>query len=143
MRGYDPERGTAFSTYAWVAIYRQIHQRVKEVEREESGGAVEVALPQPTGDPEARMEQLVVQHALCALVDRLPERLQRVIVCRYGLGEQEPCTLKQVGAELELTGERVRQLQQVYTLHLGSYYLEFENKSFGRHKSRSVVEVER
>jgi hypothetical protein len=35
-----------------------------------------------------------------------------VIKCRYGLGDQEPCTLKQVGGELEVSGERVRQLQQ-------------------------------
>ena len=26
--GYDPSRGTAFSTYAWVAIGRTIHQAV-------------------------------------------------------------------------------------------------------------------
>jgi DNA-directed RNA polymerase sigma subunit (sigma70/sigma32) len=46
------------------------------------------------------------------LVGQLPERLRQVIVGRYGLGEQAPCTLKELGKELGLTGERVRQLQQ-------------------------------
>ena len=35
-----------------------------------------------------------------------------MIVGRYGLGEQSPCTLKELGKELGLSGERVRQLQQ-------------------------------
>jgi DNA-directed RNA polymerase specialized sigma subunit len=39
IRGYDPARGTAFSTYAWVAIYRQIHRRAKELRRETDLGS--------------------------------------------------------------------------------------------------------
>ena len=34
IRGYEPARGTAFSTYAWVAIWRQIRRRGQEVRRE-------------------------------------------------------------------------------------------------------------
>ncbi len=112
IRGYDAKRGTAFSTYAWVAIYRQIHQRVKELKRERDPRPEEVYTLRPVPDPAQRVEQLVVREALFDLVERLPERLRRVIVCRYGLGVQEPCTLKQVGTELGVTGERVRQLQQ-------------------------------
>ena len=33
MRGYDPTRGTAFSTYAWVAICRQIRRRADVLPR--------------------------------------------------------------------------------------------------------------
>ncbi|MBN1811917.1 MAG: hypothetical protein JXA14_08790 [Anaerolineae bacterium] len=58
------------------------------------------------------MERQLTQDALRDLVNQLPERLRRVIVGRYGLGEQPPCMLKELGKELELTGERVRQLQQ-------------------------------
>jgi hypothetical protein len=46
------------------------------------------------------------------LVRQLPKRLRRVIVGRYGLGEDPPCLLKELGEELNLTRERVRQLQQ-------------------------------
>jgi hypothetical protein len=50
--------------------------------------------------------------ALQDLVGQLPEGLRRVIVDRYGLGDQQPCTLKELGQELGLSSERVRQLQQ-------------------------------
>jgi DNA-directed RNA polymerase sigma subunit (sigma70/sigma32) len=54
----------------------------------------------------------VVQQALLELVGRLPMRLRRVIVCRYGLGDEEQRTLREIGGELQVTRERVRQLQQ-------------------------------
>src|SRR5215213_281328 len=44
-------------------------------------------------------------------VDRLPERYRYVLVRRYGLDGKDPATLAEVGYELEITRERVRQLQ--------------------------------
>ena len=112
LRGYDPQRGTAFSTYAWVAICRQIHSRAKELQREGDVRAAVFSPSQSAPDPEQRVEQRLVREALCALVEQLPAQLRRVVMCRYGLGGQAPRTLKQVGTELGLSGERVRQLQQ-------------------------------
>jgi DNA-directed RNA polymerase sigma subunit (sigma70/sigma32) len=85
IEGYDARRGTAFSTYAWVAICRH---------------------------PDGELERKLIQEALLDLVSQLPERLGQVIMGRYGLGEHPPCTLKKLGKELGVTGERVRQLQQ-------------------------------
>ena len=34
IRGYDPRRGTTFSTYAWVPICRHIHRRATGLSRE-------------------------------------------------------------------------------------------------------------
>jgi DNA-directed RNA polymerase sigma subunit (sigma70/sigma32) len=45
------------------------------------------------------------------LVVRLPERLQQVIIGRYGLTGQEGQTLPALGVKLGVCGERVRQLQ--------------------------------
>ena len=42
---------------------------------------------------------------------RLPRRLRRVIVAYYGLEGQEPQSLRAIGRQLGLTGERVRQLR--------------------------------
>ena len=109
---YDPRRGTAFSTYAWVAICNQVHQRVRQLEREGCVCRGEIPASWRPPDPDAWIEGKLVGEALLDLVAQLPERLQRVIVDRYGLGEKPPCTLRQLGAKLGVTGERVRQLQQ-------------------------------
>ena len=112
IRGYDPRRGTAFSTYAWVAICRQIHSRATELSRDTDVWAQEVPASWIVPDPGAKVEESLVWDILFDLVGQLPKRLRQVIVGRYGLGEQPPCTLKELGKELGLTGERVRQLQQ-------------------------------
>jgi RNA polymerase primary sigma factor len=45
-------------------------------------------------------------------VARLPERRRRVLVRRYGLDGEKPATLADLGEELEVSRERVRQLQR-------------------------------
>jgi RNA polymerase sigma factor (sigma-70 family) len=112
LLGYDPARGATFSTYAWVVICRQIHQREKEVKREGGSWQGELPATQPAPDPERRAEEKLIEASLFEMVGRLPQRLQQVIVHRYGLGEQGEWTLQEIGAELEVTRERVRQLQQ-------------------------------
>src|SRR5215203_2810885 len=44
-------------------------------------------------------------------VDSLPERYRYVLVRRYGLDDKDPATLAELGNELGLSHERVRQLQ--------------------------------
>jgi RNA polymerase primary sigma factor len=44
-------------------------------------------------------------------IDRLPERYRYVLVRRYGLDDKDPATLAELGDELELSRERIRQLQ--------------------------------
>jgi RNA polymerase primary sigma factor len=45
-------------------------------------------------------------------IERLPERARYVLVRRYGLDDREPATLAELGDELEISRERVRQLQR-------------------------------
>jgi len=112
IRGYDPTRGTTFSTYAWVAICRQIHRRTKELSRETDVWRQEIPASWILPDPVGELERKLIQSVLLGLVAQLPERLRQVIVGRYGLGDDSPRMLKELGKELGLTGERVRQLQQ-------------------------------
>jgi RNA polymerase primary sigma factor len=44
-------------------------------------------------------------------VEQLPERQRRVLVRRYGLDGEKPATLAELSEELEVSRERVRQLQ--------------------------------
>jgi RNA polymerase primary sigma factor len=45
-------------------------------------------------------------------IEGMPDRERRVLVRRYGLDDREPATLTELGGELGLTRERVRQLQR-------------------------------
>jgi RNA polymerase sigma factor (sigma-70 family) len=112
IQGYDPARGTAFSTYAWVAIWRHIHRRAKELSQEPDIWWQEMPESWGVPDPVGEMERRLIRSTLLDLVSHLPERLRRVTVDRYGLGERPPCLLKELGKELGVSGERVRQLEQ-------------------------------
>ena len=56
-------------------------------------------------------------------VDSLPERYRYVLVRRYGLDDKDPATLAELGDELELSRERIRQLQlkAVHMLKSGKF----------------------
>jgi len=56
-------------------------------------------------------------------IDKLPERYRYVLVRRYGLDDKDPATLAELGYELELSRERVRQLQlkAVHMLKSGAF----------------------
>jgi hypothetical protein len=78
-------------------------------------------------DPVLWWESHLVEGTLYELVQRLPPRLRRVVVARYGLDGQAPASYARLGAELGLTGERARQLHTEALVWLRqpahSYYL--------------------
>ncbi|MDX1497133.1 MAG: RNA polymerase sigma factor RpoS [Salinisphaeraceae bacterium] len=61
--------------------------------------------------PEALLEADDMREVLYRWLDRLPEKQRLVIVRRFGLERGERATLEQVGQELGVTRERVRQIQ--------------------------------
>ena len=109
--GYDPGRGTAFSTYAWVAIRRHIHRAAAQATGEAACGLIPAPLQQGP-DLDEHVERTLVHDALHALLTRLPDRLRQVILARYGLDGHLPCSLRQLGEQLGLSHERIRQLEQ-------------------------------
>ena len=60
------------------------------------------------GEVIGEMEKSFLQEA----IQRLPERHHYVLVRRYGLDERKPATLAELGTELKVSRERVRQLQR-------------------------------
>ena len=59
---------------------------------------------------EAMLDHDILRHAM-ELLGELEEREANVLRLRFGLGGTEPKTLKEIGAELGLTRERVRQIE--------------------------------
>lgn len=112
IQGYDPAQGTTFSTYAWVAICRHVHRRAKELSRDTPVKVQDMPVAQGVPDPVEGLERKLTINTLHDMINQLPHPLRRVIVGRYGLGEQSPLTLKELGTELNLSYERVRQLEQ-------------------------------
>ena len=114
--GYHPERGHAFSTYAWTSIMHHVWREVKVTERAHARAAQHLALDEAassvleTADPAQLWEAAVIRSAFWELVTRLPKRLRIVILARYGLTGQPKVFYSQIGAGLNVSGERARQL---------------------------------
>ena len=61
--------------------------------------------------PDTVISEIETSHLKDA-IDHLPERARYVLVRRYGLDDRDPATLADLGNELEISRERVRQLQR-------------------------------
>jgi RNA polymerase sigma factor (sigma-70 family) len=109
--GYDPQRGVAFSTYAWPCITRQVWQAVKRADGTAPQPVMVPASPVIwEQDPAVVWEVSVVHSVLHDLVGRLPARLRYIIMARYGLAGNPAATYREIGAVLGFSGERARQL---------------------------------
>jgi len=109
LRHYDPERGTAFSSYAVPAITHAVWR------------AVAMARGSPGASPlhgRSVTEGLEVEALDCAQVNvvlrqltaQLPSRLLQVVVAHHGLGDTPPQTFAAIGAVLGVSRQRVHQL---------------------------------
>jgi RNA polymerase primary sigma factor len=61
--------------------------------------------------PEERVEGALRSQALAVALQALGDRERQVLILRYGLVDEEPKTLEEIGKRLGLTRERVRQIE--------------------------------
>jgi RNA polymerase primary sigma factor len=61
--------------------------------------------------PEERVEVSLRSQAVAVALQALPDRERMVLVLRYGLLDEEPKTLEEIGKRLGLTRERIRQIE--------------------------------
>ncbi|MFN3598136.1 MAG: RNA polymerase sigma factor RpoD/SigA [Aquificaceae bacterium] len=64
-----------------------------------------------TADVEEKIISEVLEKEINELLDRLPEKERRVLELRFGLRGEEPRTLREIGDILQISRERVRQLE--------------------------------
>ncbi len=107
---FDVRRGVAFSSFACVAIRRQIWRSVLLAER------CWVWLgPPESWDPAAQVEAewfwAALRPAVAAAVAQLPARLRQVVTEYYGLSGGEPHNFRWIGRAQGISAERARQLR--------------------------------
>jgi len=125
VRGYDPGRGTAFSTYAVPAIQRAIWRAVKASSHpvvwgdENENQSLPVSSVAYPDDPVELICTAEVRAELHRLVGQLPWALQQVIVAHYGLDGKPSQTFASIGQWLGVTRQRAQQLHVSALLWLG------------------------
>ena len=89
-----------------------VHQNAPQTEQVEGGWSLgELIRDENARCPaEVLLDDDTMRHVL-RRIDELDERAARIIRMRFGLGGTEPMTLKEIGAVLGLTRERVRQIE--------------------------------
>ncbi len=100
---------------------------IEQAREVKSAARASASLDQPVGDqedavfgdvvagdeplPEERVEGALRSQALAVALQALSDRERQVLVLRYGLVDEEPKTLEEIGRRLGLTRERVRQIE--------------------------------
>ena len=62
--------------------------------------------------PDEAALKLFLQNEVEDVLNRLTEREKRVLKLYYGIGEEIPHTLEEIGERFDLTRERVRQIKE-------------------------------
>ncbi len=115
---FDYMRGNKFSTYATWAVMRNFARTIPDEKKyRDRFHPSENEIFESTedfrslGGLEEKIQSERV-HLVDRLLEELSDREQEIIMSRYGLGnEQSPRTLRQIGAEMDVTKERVRQIE--------------------------------
>jgi len=115
---FDFARGNKFSTYSSWAIMKNFARTIPDEHRyrdryRTSHGEMFTSTEDDRTDQYGQESaQLQREFQVEKILGRLDEREQKIIMSRFGLNRgQEPLTLKQVGAEMGVTKERIRQIE--------------------------------
>lgn len=115
---FDYARGNKFSTYASWAIMKNFARSIPDEFKHQDRFRTsldEMFMSQPddrSDQYEQEQAQRLREEQIHKILSRLDEREQRIIISRFGLDHKhEPLTLKEVGEDLGVTKERVRQLE--------------------------------
>ena len=82
------------------------------VSGEENRGTLGELIPDSNGhEPMASIELSIQKERLGSWLSQLTDRDQQILYLRFGLGGEEPLTLAEIGRQINVSRERVRQLE--------------------------------
>jgi len=115
---FDYSRGNKFSTYATWAVMRNFARTIpdefkhRDRFRTSQDEMFDVQQDQRAIPRQMESAQHLREQQIERILSRLDEREQRIIISRFGLNHaQEPKTLQEVGFQLGVTKERIRQIE--------------------------------
>ena len=113
---FDFSRGYKFSTYVSWAIMNNLSRDSRKDHRHDLfvtgyGAMLEAAPDHRDDECSCELERQRCREAIRGMLGRLSDRERIIIVSRFGLEGTREKTLNQLGEELGITKERVRQLE--------------------------------
>jgi RNA polymerase sigma factor (sigma-70 family) len=113
--GFDPERGSRFSTYAYQAIMKYVWAGVKgeirRIRREIPTEVLGLYFYENSPDPARLRDWEDVRQCLSALVKRLPKQQAQIIQMHYGLDGYVPHSQPEIANLFGVTKQRISQLE--------------------------------
>ncbi len=115
---FDFARGNKFSTYATWALMKNFARTIPDAHRRRDrfrtahGEMLATTEDGRSDQHEQESAQSQLESQIGRILDCLDEREKKIIITHFGLDSgQEPLTLKEVGAKMGVTKERIRQIE--------------------------------
>ena len=118
-------------------LAEEAHLPLRHVQEVRQASRVSASLDQPIGEegdvvfadfvasegplPEEEVEDSLRSQALIGVLSILEDREREVLILRYGLSDDEPKTLEEIGHGLAVTRERVRQIESAALERMASF----------------------
>jgi RNA polymerase primary sigma factor len=121
VEGFDIHKGNRFSTYATLALMKGFAHAVPLLLSSRRGSIdTEMLSAVADGKYQLTINQRINHDHVQHLLGRLDDRERQVLAAHYGLGADVSFTYEQVGAQLGLSKQRVRQIEQTALAKLRS-----------------------